>query len=121
MVGSVEDRGKHRNYRGGRRGGHRGSNQRGNAPKIVDAEAEKNNPFFRQFKDHATFLDKRHDKREKLVKLARDITIESKRIIFLLHRIKQLPKEEKEEPEEKVVNLTDDALCDSKTDAKKDS
>jgi len=31
-------------------------------------------------------LDTRHDKYERLVKLSRDITIESKRTIFLLHR-----------------------------------
>ena len=32
-------------------------------------------------------LDARHDKYERLVKLSRDITVESKRTIFLLHRI----------------------------------
>lgn len=39
--------------------------------------------------DSAAFqleLDTRHDKYERLVKLSRDITIESKRTIFLLHR-----------------------------------
>jgi len=34
-----------------------------------------------------TELDTRYDKHERLVKLGRDVTIESKRIIFLLHRI----------------------------------
>ena len=38
------------NFRGGRRGGNRGSNQRGNYAKDVDKEAEKNNPFYSQFK-----------------------------------------------------------------------
>ena len=33
------------------------------------------------------FLDARHDKHERIVKFSRDITIESKRAIFLLHRI----------------------------------
>jgi len=33
-------------------------------------------------------LDYRNDKRERIVKLSRDITIESKRIIFCLHRIR---------------------------------
>ena len=32
-------------------------------------------------------LDEKHDKHERIVKLSRDITIESKRVIFLLHRI----------------------------------
>ncbi|XP_043932977.1 translin-associated protein X isoform X2 [Protopterus annectens] len=36
-------------------------------------------------------LDQRHDKYERLVKLSRDITIESKRTIFLLHRISSTP------------------------------
>ncbi|NP_001079762.1 translin-associated factor X S homeolog [Xenopus laevis] len=39
------------------------------------------------FKDFQSELDARHDKYERLVKLGRDITIESKRTIFLLHRI----------------------------------
>lgn len=32
-------------------------------------------------------LDTKHDKYERLVKISRDITIESKRTIFLLHRV----------------------------------
>ncbi|KAB0398386.1 hypothetical protein E2I00_009342, partial [Balaenoptera physalus] len=36
-------------------------------------------------------LDARHDKYERLVKLSRDITVESKRTIFLLHRITSAP------------------------------
>jgi len=32
-------------------------------------------------------LDTKHDKYERLVKSSRDITIESKRTIFLLHRV----------------------------------
>ncbi|XP_075780851.1 translin-associated protein X isoform X1 [Pelodiscus sinensis] len=39
-------------------------------------------------------LDTRHDKYERLVKLSRDITIESKRTIFLLHRITSAPNRE---------------------------
>ncbi|XP_075222447.1 translin associated factor X isoform X2 [Lycorma delicatula] len=37
---------------------------------------------FLQYRDE---MDKKHDKFERLVKISRDITIESKRIIFLLH------------------------------------
>ena len=36
----------------------------------------------------SVYLDSRHDKKERIVKLSRDITIESKRIIFCLHRIR---------------------------------
>ena len=38
------------------------------------------------FQQYHNELDCSHDKRERLVKLSRDITIQSKRIIFLLHR-----------------------------------
>ncbi|XP_044276336.1 translin-associated protein X isoform X1 [Varanus komodoensis] len=46
---------------------------------------------FRSFQQE---LDTRHDKYERLVKLSRDITIESKRTIFLLHRITSAPNGE---------------------------
>ncbi|XP_053535552.1 translin-associated protein X isoform X2 [Ictalurus punctatus] len=39
-------------------------------------------------------LDTKHDKYERLVKLSRDITIESKRTIFLLHRVTSVPNVE---------------------------
>ena len=39
------------------------------------------------FRDCSKQLDTCHDRHERLVKLSRDITIESKRVIFLLHRI----------------------------------
>ena len=38
------------------------------------------------FQQYQRELDYNHDKRERLVKLGRDVTIQSKRIIFLLHR-----------------------------------
>ena len=38
------------------------------------------------FQQYQRELDYSHDKRERLVKLSRDVTIQSKRIIFLLHR-----------------------------------
>ncbi|KAH0622490.1 hypothetical protein JD844_024843 [Phrynosoma platyrhinos] len=46
------------------------------------------------FKSFQVELDTRHDKYERLVKLSRDITIESKRTIFLLHRITSAPNGE---------------------------
>ncbi|XP_057375430.1 translin-associated protein X-like [Daphnia carinata] len=39
------------------------------------------------FHDCSKKLDTHHDRYERIVKLSRDITIESKRIIFLLHRV----------------------------------
>ncbi|KAM4693111.1 translin-associated protein X [Discoglossus pictus] len=44
-------------------------------------------PVIIAFKSFQHELDIRHDKYERLVKLSRDITIESKRTIFLLHRV----------------------------------
>ncbi|XP_076961213.1 translin-associated protein X isoform X3 [Callospermophilus lateralis] len=44
-------------------------------------------PVMLAFKSFQQELDARHDKYERLVKLSRDITVESKRTIFLLHRI----------------------------------
>ena len=46
-----------------------------------------NNPVLKAFQSYASELDDKHDRYERIVKLSRDITIESKRIIFLLHSI----------------------------------
>lgn len=43
------------------------------------------------FKVFQQELDTKHDKHERLVKISRDITIESKRSIFLLHRVTSVP------------------------------
>lgn len=45
------------------------------------------NAVQKQFLIYRDELDAKHDRHEKLVKIGRDITIESKRIIFLLHTI----------------------------------
>ena len=79
---SSHKRGGWRGRGGGRKDGERGRNKP--AP-------ESDNPIIREFQKFATNLDHRHDKRERLVKLSRDITIESKRIIFLLHRVNLAP------------------------------
>lgn len=73
-------------YRGNKRqhfgkaGGRRGRDHE-NAP------VDENNPIIQCFREYATILDAKHDKYERIVKISRDITIESKRIIFLLHTI----------------------------------
>ncbi|XP_062375844.1 translin-associated protein X [Sardina pilchardus] len=46
------------------------------------------------FKAFQQELDTKHDKYERLVKISRDITIESKRTIFLLHRVTSVPNVE---------------------------
>uniref|UniRef100_A0A8C1PF13 Translin-associated factor X n=1 Tax=Cyprinus carpio TaxID=7962 RepID=A0A8C1PF13_CYPCA len=47
-------------------------------------------------------LDTKHDKHERLVKISRDITIESKRTIFLLHRVTSIKDLKKDNP--KLLN-----------------
>jgi len=47
-----------------------------------------NSVVIQSFLQYQKELDAKHDKYERLIKCSRDITIESKRIIFLLHRIK---------------------------------
>uniref|UniRef100_A0A1D5RLR0 Translin-associated factor X n=1 Tax=Mus musculus TaxID=10090 RepID=A0A1D5RLR0_MOUSE len=54
-------------------------------------DASLSSPVMLAFKSFQQELDARHDKYERLVKLSRDITVESKRTIFLLHRITSAP------------------------------
>lgn len=48
---------------------------------------DENSPIIASFKKHQQELDSKHDKHERLVKCSRDVTITSKRIIFLLQRV----------------------------------
>merc|ERR1719219_2878001 len=78
-----------RRGRGGGRGGVRsdvdgGEGERRSKKPVINSD----DPVQKMFGEISLYLDSRHDKREKLGKLSRDITIESKRIIFCLHRIK---------------------------------
>ncbi|CAL8258197.1 unnamed protein product [Lota lota] len=52
-----------------------------------DMSANPSSPVIAAFKVFQQELDTKHDKHERLVKISRDITIESKRTIFLLHRV----------------------------------
>ncbi|XP_064343940.1 translin-associated protein X isoform X1 [Camelus dromedarius] len=54
-------------------------------------DVHSSSPVMLAFKSFQQELDARHDKYERLVKLSRDITVESKRTIFLLHRITSAP------------------------------
>ncbi|KAK5648608.1 hypothetical protein RI129_003500 [Pyrocoelia pectoralis] len=53
--------------------------------KDLEEHLNENNPVYQMFKTYSVELDAKHDRYERIVKLGRDITIESKRIIFLLH------------------------------------
>ncbi|XP_071480457.1 translin-associated protein X-like [Diadema antillarum] len=72
------------NYKRNRRGGHPSHHKQRKEENVEPVEMT---PALQAFKGYQAELDRKHDKYERLVKLSRDITIESKRIIFLLHRI----------------------------------
>ncbi|XP_047208424.1 translin-associated protein X [Girardinichthys multiradiatus] len=59
-----------------------------------DVHANPSSAVIAAFKVFQQELDSRHDKYERLVKISRDITIESKRAIFLLHRVTNVPNAE---------------------------
>ncbi|XP_054456441.1 translin-associated protein X [Anoplopoma fimbria] len=56
-----------------------------------NASANPSSPVIAAFKVFQQELDTKHDKHERLVKISRDVTIESKRTIFLLHRVTSVP------------------------------
>lgn len=55
--------------------------------RIEESNEEAANPAIQQFLNYRKELDDKHDRHERLLKMSRDITIEAKRIIFLLHNI----------------------------------
>ncbi|XP_072265494.1 translin-associated protein X [Pyxicephalus adspersus] len=55
---------------------------------------DSSSPVILAFKSFQHELDTRHDKYERLVKCSRDITTESKRTIFLLHRVISEPNKD---------------------------
>lgn len=48
---------------------------------------DEDHEIIKTFQMYAAELDDKHDRYERIVKIGRDITIESKRIIFLLHNV----------------------------------
>nr|XP_057914498.1 translin-associated protein X [Doryrhamphus excisus] len=61
------------------------------AAQHCEASADLSSPVIAAFKVFQKELDTKHDKYERLVKISRDVTIESKRTIFLLHRVTSVP------------------------------
>lgn len=66
----------------------------GDKKKEIVENTNENSFVLQQFRAYATELDDKHDRFERIVKTGRDITIESKRIIFLLHTIDKKSKQE---------------------------
>lgn len=60
---------------------------RDNKRKQEDQPDPLEHPIIKDFRRYSAMLDDKNDRHERIVKASRDITIESKRIIFLLHRI----------------------------------
>ena len=58
----------------------------GKRKETPSSASEEDTPLTKTFRSYQQELDERHDKYERIVKLSRDITVESKRAIFLLHR-----------------------------------
>lgn len=67
-------------------GGFRGANKRFEKGSESDQSKEES-LIVKQFREYSYELVDKHDRYERLVKKSRDITIESKRLIFLLHSI----------------------------------
>ncbi|GFS15393.1 translin-associated protein X, partial [Elysia marginata] len=59
-----------------------------------DVNLDESSPVIQAFRVFQKELDNRNDRNERIVKLSRDITIESKRIIFLLQRCAGLEDKE---------------------------
>ncbi|EEC16478.1 translin associated factor X, putative [Ixodes scapularis] len=89
----MKEPGKRYDKSHGQRGHDRGSWRRGGGGQRKGAdggagpEVDESLPVVQMFRAFQVELDDRHDRHERLVKLSRDVTIESKRTIFLLHRI----------------------------------
>ncbi|CAL1578284.1 unnamed protein product [Knipowitschia caucasica] len=66
----------------------------GFSSKKADTSVNLSSPVIAAFKVFQQELDTKHDKYERLVKISRDVTIESKRTIFILHRVTSVPDAE---------------------------
>ncbi|KAJ8713217.1 hypothetical protein PYW07_013587 [Mythimna separata] len=75
--------GKH--YRGNRKSGNNSGTTLASVARETATSLPADSPVLAIFKEAAYKLNERQDRHERLVKLSRDVTIESKRIIFLLH------------------------------------
>ncbi|WVZ71683.1 hypothetical protein U9M48_020238 [Paspalum notatum var. saurae] len=61
----------------------------------ADPPASKGCPAMKaEFAKHAEYLNALNDKRERLVKASRDVTMNSKKVIFQVHRISKVNKDE---------------------------
>lgn len=103
----------HGDKRHGRRGGrshHKDSKEVKCKQAKLTSDVDESSPVIQQFLAYQKILDAKHDKYERLVKLSRDVTIESKRTIFLLQRITG-----KEEEKESIFSEAEKKLAEIQT------
>ncbi|XP_061693917.1 translin-associated protein X [Syngnathoides biaculeatus] len=74
--------------------GAEGNPQKNDVAQYCETSVHPSSPIIEAFRVFQIELDTKHDKYERLVKLSRDVTIESKRTIFLLHRVTSVPDAE---------------------------
>ncbi|KAJ6852312.1 translin-associated protein X [Iris pallida] len=60
----------------------------------TSGDPSSNSPMKEEFAKYANYLNEINDKRERVVKASRDVTINSKKVIFQVHRISKDNKEE---------------------------
>ncbi|XP_078352114.1 translin-associated protein X-like [Oculina patagonica] len=91
----------------GKRRGEKRSRTQTNESNFPKRQIDENSPIIKSFRKHQQELDSRHDKHERLVKCSRDVTIASKRIIFLLQRVAGTDKREQilKEADEKFLEV----------------
>lgn len=84
------------------------------------SDVDESLPVVKMFRAFQVELDDRYDRYERLVKLSRDLTIESKRIIFLLHRIMSQEQKDKvlAEADSKLTELNASCLREIATELK---
>lgn len=75
------------NRRGGGGGDRRHNHNQNQQRPRPKANFDESNPVLQMFSQISKELDDKHDRYERIVKLSRDVTIEAKRIIFLLHTV----------------------------------
>lgn len=106
--GRTHDKGHYNrgHDRGHDRGGHWSSRHKQRKPEDKrQTDVDESLPVVKMFRAFQVELDDRYDRYERLVKLGRDVTIESKRIIFLLHRIIR------DNQKDKILAEADQKLC----------
>lgn len=62
-------------------------------PRTTSTDSD-SSPMKQEFAKHATYLNELNDKRERIVKASRDVTMNSKKVIFQVHRLNKANKDE---------------------------